>query len=353
MSYSSRTGLGLAAAALASLLALGVYPSRAETVHVGIVNASSDVPFFIADAKGYFKDEGLTVDLIPFASGAKMIAPLGTGELDACGCGISAGLFNAIGRGVGLKVVADKAHISKGYSYASLLVRKDLITSGRVKLGDYKNLKGLRIAISGIGGVDESVLDQALKRGGLHWGDANVVPLGFSQHAAAYANGAIDASITNEPTVTYVLRQGTAVRFAYNEEFYPDEQTAVLIYGETFIKKRHDTAQKFMRAYLRGVRYYNDALKDGHLAGPTADDVISILVKYSRLKDPAVYRAITPQASDPNGKVSISGLEKEWAFFKDHGEISGKVTVDDILDPSFAEKATAELGPYRPRQGNK
>jgi NitT/TauT family transport system substrate-binding protein len=350
MSYS-RIRLGLAAA-VASLLALGASAARAETVHVGIVNASSDAPFFIADAKGYFKDEGLTVELIPFASGAKMIAPLGTGELDACGCGISAGLFNAVSRGVGLKVVADKAHISKGYSYASLLVRKDLISSGRVKLGDYKSLKGLRVAISGIGGVDESVLNEALKRGGLKWGDANVVPLGFSQHAAAYANGAIDASITNEPTVTYILKQGTAVRFAYNEEFYPDEQTAVLIYGDSFIRKRRDTAEKFMHAYLRGVRYYNDALKDGHLAGPTADDVIAILTKYSRLKNPAVYRAITPQASDPNGKVSISGLKKEWEFFKDSGEISGKVTVDEIVDPSFAAKAVADLGPYHPRQGN-
>jgi len=33
--------------------------ARAETVRVGIVGASSDAPFFIADAKGYFSAEGL------------------------------------------------------------------------------------------------------------------------------------------------------------------------------------------------------------------------------------------------------------------------------------------------------
>jgi NitT/TauT family transport system substrate-binding protein len=348
-----RTAIRLAGMAAIAALAFGAgaMPSQAETVKVGIVNASSDAPFFIAEAKGYFKDEGLTVDLIPFASAAKMVAPLGIGELDAGGGGVSAGLYNAVARGVGLKIVADKAHISPGYSYASLLVRKDLVTSGKFK--DYKGLKGLKVAISGIGGVDESVLNQALKRGGLKWGDADVVPLGFRQHPAAYKNGAIDASITNEPTLTYILRQGTAVRFAYNEQFYPDEQTAVLIYGDLFIKKRRATAEKFIRAYLRGVRYYNDALKDGHLAGPAADDVINILVKYSSLKDAAVYRAITPQASDPDGKVSVAGLQKDWTFFKDHGEINGKVTVDDIVDPSFAKKAVAELGPYRPQQSGK
>ena len=37
--------------------------ARAETVRVGIVGASSDAPFFIADAKGYFSAEGLVLEL--------------------------------------------------------------------------------------------------------------------------------------------------------------------------------------------------------------------------------------------------------------------------------------------------
>src|SRR3954447_5982082 len=53
----------------------------AQNVRVGIVNSSTDVPFFIADAKGYFKEEGLSV-VLPFDAGAKMIAFLGSGDLD-------------------------------------------------------------------------------------------------------------------------------------------------------------------------------------------------------------------------------------------------------------------------------
>jgi NitT/TauT family transport system substrate-binding protein len=344
-----RTCIFLLAACAAPLFGLGASSgvAHAENVRVGIVNASSDAPFFIADAKGYFKEEGLTVDLIPFTSAAKMVAPLGTGDLDAGGGGVSAGLYNAVARGIGLKIVADKAHYGPGYGFASLLVRKELVTSGRVKA--YKDLKGLKIAIVATGSVDESVLNEALKRGGLKWGDAEVVHHGFRQHPVAYQNGAIDASITNEPTLTYILRQGTAVRFARNDEFYPNQQTSVLIYGAPFIDKHRGTAQKFMRAYLRGVRYYNDALKGGHLAGPTAKDVIAILVKYSSLKDAAIYEEITPQACDPNGKVNIASLKKDWTFFKSHGELVGKATVEDVLDPSFAAKAVAELGPYHPQ----
>ena len=48
--------------------------------------------------------------------------------------------------------------------------------------------------------------------------------------------------------------------------------------GFALLKNQRDLAERFMRAYLRGVRVYNDALKDGRLAGPRANEVIPILV---------------------------------------------------------------------------
>lgn len=45
-------------------------------MHVGIVNATTDAPFFMADAKGYFAEEGLHVDILTFAAAAKMVPPL-------------------------------------------------------------------------------------------------------------------------------------------------------------------------------------------------------------------------------------------------------------------------------------
>ena len=342
--------IGLRAKALlASLIVMSTFAtvSQAETVRIGIVGASSDAPFFIADAKGYFSAEGLTVELMPFDSGAKMVAPLGTGDLDAGGGAVSVGLYNAVKRGVGLKIVADKVHYGPGYGFASLLVRKDLIAQGKFK--GYADLKGLRVAISGVGIGDESVLNEALKRGGLKCGDATPVYMGFAQHPPAHANGAIDASITNEPTSTFIQRQGGAVRFAGNDEFYPNQQTAVLLYGEPFIKNRRVAALKFMRAYLQGVRFYNDALADGCLAGPNGPEVISILTKYSSIKDAELYRAITPPAIDPDGVVNIESLTKDWQFFRDTGQLDGKVTPADIVDRSFAAEIVNELGLYVPK----
>ena len=74
--------------AFVATLAMSGLPARAAEpipVRVGLAQTSSDVGFFIADKKGYFKQEGLAVTFTPFDLAAKMIAPLGAGQLDVGG----------------------------------------------------------------------------------------------------------------------------------------------------------------------------------------------------------------------------------------------------------------------------
>jgi NitT/TauT family transport system substrate-binding protein len=314
-------------------------------VNVGITDTSSDVAFFIADKKGYFRDEGLATTMTPFASAAKMIAPLGTGQLDVGGGTVAAGLYNAVERGIDIKIVADKASIKDGYEYSTLLVRKDLVDSGRYK--SLADLKGMTIATASQGAGSESSLNEALKKAGLKFTDVNVVYMGFPEMLAAFKNKGIDAGVTNEPTVTRSIEQGFAVR-ASPTTIYPGQQTAVALYSDAFIKRR-DVAQKFMSAYLHALRDYNDALKGGRLAGPGADEIIAILNQYTRIKDPKVYRDMTPFAANPDGHVNKVTLQNDYDFFKGRGLISGRVTVDQVIDDSFANEAVRQLGPYKPK----
>jgi NitT/TauT family transport system substrate-binding protein len=224
-------------------------------------------------------------------------------------------------------------------------VRKDLFDSGKVK--SLKDFKGLKVAISAVGNSEAFVVDEALRRSGIDVNDIERVYLGFPQHIAAFQNKAIDASLTVEPTVTAILRAGSAVRLVGVDEVYPDYQTAVTFYSEKFIKEKPDAALKFMKALLRGARDYNDALADGHLTGPGADAVIAILTEYSHIKDPTTFKAITSHYFDPDGAVNLEALKRTWDFFKDTKQIDGSVTVDQVVDMSFAQKAAAALGPYK------
>ena len=170
-----------------------------------------------------------------------------------------------------------------------------------------------------------------------------MVYIGFPEHLPTYRNKGIDASITNEPTMTRAIEEGVAVRVAGNDVTYPDQQTAATVYSDHFVRNRRDAAERFMRAYLRGVRVYNDALKDGRLAGPKATEVIPILVKYTTIKDESMFRRMIPSYCNPDGEVNVASLQKDLAFFRELGLIEKKeASVDSVVDGSFAKAAVGQ-----------
>lgn len=335
-----------AAVALAAVGVVATAANAADKVTIGTVSAISDAGMFVADAKGYFAKEGIAAEFIAFDSGAKMIPPLGSGEIDVGAGSVSPGLYNATARGIAIKMVADKAGNIPGHAFQVLMVRKALIDDGSVK--SLKDLKGRKVAISAAASADISTFNQAMKSAGLGFDDVEKVYMGFPQHIAAYQNGAIDASITTEPTVSAIVKLGTAVRFKGNDEFYPGAQIGAVLYSSDFGSKRPEVAKRFLVAYLKGVRDFNAAVNDGKIAGPGADEIINILVKYSNVKNPEVLKAINAHWCDPNGELRLKSLETDWAFFKERGLLDGKVTVDQVVDRSFLDAALKEIGTVKP-----
>jgi NitT/TauT family transport system substrate-binding protein len=317
---------------------------QAQELTVGTIGASSDAPFFIADANGYFAEQGLKVKFIRFDSAAKAIPSLGSGEVDVGSGATSAGLYNAYARGIGIKIVADKARNAKGYGFQAIMARSDLIDSGAVK--SVKDLKGLKVAMSANGNSENAFMNYALVQAGLTYNDIDPVFLGFPNQIAAYANKGIDASLTVEPTVSELLKLGTAKKLVSADEVFPDYQTAVVFYGPKFMQEQPENAKKFMVALVKAIRFYDDALKDGHIAGPNADAVIKILTQYSFIKDPEVHRSIVSQAIDPDGDLNMPSLQMAWQFFVDTKQIDGSVKVKDVVDLSYVHAAAQSLGPY-------
>jgi NitT/TauT family transport system substrate-binding protein len=333
--------LGLAA--LVGLPSTSLHAEELKTVKIGVVNLSTDVTFYIAEKRGYFKQEGLKAEFVYFDSGAKMIAPLGSGAIDAGGGATSAGLYNAVERGIELRIVGDKGMSVEGYDFKALVVRKDLFDSGAVKsLGD---LKGKKVAVVAKGAADESVLHQALLKGGLKDSDIERVYVPFSQQLVALQNKGIDAAIAGEPEITQMLRAGVAARFAGLSKFYPHE-AALVLYSGKFVADR-DTGVKFLKAFLRGVRDYDGALKDGKIAGPGAEEIITMLGEMTGVKDLSIFRDSVPPYIEPNGALYMTALQTDLDYYKELGLVKNDLTLARVIDRSFAEAAAAQLGPYK------
>ncbi len=335
----------LALIALVTAFAPGAH--ALEHVNVATSNSSSDVGIFIADKNGYFRDEGLEIKIIPFDSAAKMVAPLGAGELDVGSGSAAAGLYSAYARGIHVQIVADTASAPPGYGHNILLVRKDLIASGRYRA--LQDFRGMKVALTAPGASSNSTMNEALKQFGLAFRDIEPVYLGYPAHVTALVNKGVDAGLTAEPAATQAIAANAAVRIMSDDIIDPYHEAAVLLYSAKFAHERQDAATAYMRAYLKAVRFYNDALAGSGLKGPTADAVIQILTEYTAIKDGALYRAISPQGCNPDGHVNVASLEKDFAFYKTQGWIEGEVKVTDLVDDSFAAAALKVLGPYRPK----
>src|SRR5580693_3587842 len=240
----------MAATLAGAMLAMSAAARSADSVTVGTGGSASDAPFYIAQDRGYFKDENLDVKLLVLDSGAKVIAPLGTGELDVGSGALSVGFWNALARGVKFRVVADRGHTEKGYYYQSVFMRKELVDSGAMK--SLKDLAGKRMGFAAQGVTSLSLLNEAAKSAGFKFEDVIPVYLSFPQQIAALQNKALDGTLLIEPQATIAVNAGYGVRFMDTNEFYPYQQISVIFFSDRFATERKEVAEKFMRAWLRG-----------------------------------------------------------------------------------------------------
>lgn len=319
-----------------------IQASAAQPIKVkfGQVGGMSDGAIFIAEAKGFFKEQGITVEYVPFTSAAQMVAPLGTNELQIGGGAISAGLFNAFNRGVNILIVADKGNQNPGNGYEGYVVRKDLAD----QIKGPKDLKGRTVALAARDISPEYSLDAYLRQGGLTINDVNVVTMGHPDMLTALQNKAIDVGAPIEPTLSRTLEAGAGTLLTRVDAVVPGIQVAVILYSQKFATDQHDAANRFMIAYLKGARLYNDAFvkKDPQIRS----DVIAILSKATKL-DAKLFDTMYVPGLDPNGKVNAKSTDDIQQWFVKKGSLDKAADLNKMIDMSFADNAVKQLGPYK------
>lgn len=311
-------------------------------VRVGVIGSTSDAGFYIGQERGYYQDEGLDLELVRFQTGPEMVPPLGTGQLDVGGGAPSAGLFNAFSRDIPLVIAADKGSHRPGFVYSYVGVRKDLLENGQVK--SWADLKGRKVALGGLGNSGHYLLDLSLRRGGITWKDVSLETMSYGDMGAAFANGAIDAGLTIEPFGTQFEGKGLIGFLPDAKQVAMDYQAAVLIVAPVFARERPDVAVRFMVAYLRAVRDYNDAF----LKGRDKEVIIQVLIRETTLKDRRLYDTMGLPGLNPDGYVLTKDLEDQQTWYMDNGYQRQKVDLKSVVDHQFVEHALSRLGRYQP-----
>ncbi|QHT45687.1 ABC transporter substrate-binding protein [Bacillus sp. SB49] len=312
---------------------------KRQKVVIAEDGAASGAGFYIAKEKGYFDDYNIDIEFTTFANSDDMLPALASGEVDIAGGVSTASFFNAIAQGIDVKIIADKGHYFDGNSYFSFVIREDL----QDEIKEYADFKGKRIAVSSKNAVDDYIFHEMLKHAGLTEKDVEVVLMSdFGNMLAAMGNKSIDAALQIEPLITQGESQGLHVRFGDATDYAPEAQIAMVLGSPEFVEEETDVSLRFMAAYLKGVRDYNDAF----LHGEGLDEVIDIMTKHTALKDPEIWKKVGVTGLDPDGSMFVEDIKDQFDFYNSNGAIIGDVDFDEAVDPSLAAKAVDIIGEY-------
>jgi len=333
------------AGCLSAALLIGATAASAQTaplnsrvaLKVGAIGAVSDAGIFIAQEKGYFRDEGLDVEIVGFKAAPQILPAIATGEVQASGSAVTPALFNAFARGITMKLVADKGQVAQGFGFAAIVIRSDLADTVR----DFKDLKGRKFAVMGKGVSSTTQLGKALERGGIEPNEVELIELGLPEMVAALGNKAIDGATLLEPFITFATARNVGIRWKGMEDFLPfTGQNGVIIYSQQFTQEQPEAAKRWMAAYLQGTRAYLDAVTKG----ADRDGINAILAKHTAVKDLALLAKIAPTGFDPNGRMEIKSLEADQDWFLKLGLQQSRADLGTVMDYQYVDYAVARLG---------
>lgn len=333
--------LGLGAALLAAVLT-AVPAGAAEPLRVGVIGLIADAAIYIADERGYFREAGLDVKLEPFATSVKMLPVLSAGQLEVATGGVAASLFNGVARGLPIVVVADKGSTSPGFGTNAFLIAKGAWDRGEVR--SVEQLKGKPVGILGPGALSEYQWARLLETRGMTLDDIQPKYMPFPDIATALGTGNLAAGICSEPICTSAVKRGLAVKLIEWDQVLLYNQAGVIFYNTDFARNRPEDARKFMVAYVRGIRFYHDALREG---GAAKDELIGILMKHTQSKERALYEGVRWTGLNPDGAAYAKSIADSQQFFVKIGRVKEAVPIEKLVDNSFAEQAVKVLGPYR------
>ena len=333
------------AGCLSAALLIGATAASAQTaplnsrvaLKVGAIGAVSDAGIFIAQEKGYFRDEGLDVEIVGFKAAPQILPAIATGEVQVSGSAVTPALFNAFARGITMKLVADKGQVAQGFGFAAIVIRSDLADTVR----DFKDLKGRKFAVMGKGVSSTTQLGKALERGGIEPNEVELIELGLPEMVAALGNKAIDGATLLEPFITFATARNVGIRWKGMEDFLPfTGQNGVIIYSQQFTQEQPEAAKRWMAAYLKGTRAYLDAVTKG----TDRDGINAILAKHTAVKDLALLAKIAPTGFDPNGRMEIKSLEADQDWFLKLGLQQSRADLGKVMDYQYVDYAVARLG---------
>lgn len=291
------------------------------------------LPLTIAERQGYFKAEGLDVEILDFPGGARALQALLGGSVDV----VSGAYEHTISQQA--KGQAIEALVLQGKNAGIVLGLP------KAKAASYRNgadLKGLKVGVTAPGSSTNMFVNNLLAKAGLKPDAVSIIGVGATAGAVAYMKkGEIEAIVNLDPVISQLESDGSIVAVVDTrtpkgmQDVYGGAYAAGCIYVPVeFSKKYPNTAQAVVNAMVRALRFIQSSTSDTIVA--------SVPPEY--YTDRALYKAAVEKNIDTwkhDGSISLEAGQNVTRDLKTFDATVEKATIDvaKTVNMTFQQKA--------------
>lgn len=286
-------------------------------------------PQYVAIENGYFKEEGIDLELVTGFGADKVMTSLISGDADIGFMGSEASIY-----------VYQQGYDDYIVNFAQLTQRAGNFLVARNKEDNFtwENVKGKSIIGGRAGGMPQMILEYILKKNNIDIkNDVNIIQnVDFGSTAAAFSSGIGDYTVEFEPSATILENENAGyvtASLGVDSGFVPYTAYSA---KKSYIEKNSDTILSFTKAIQKGLDYVNThtSKEIAQIIAPQFPETdlnsIEKIVERYKTQDTWKYNTIFEQSS----------FDLLTDILKNAGELTDNVPYEKLVTTNYAKKAT-------------
>lgn len=268
---------------------------------------------YVAEEQGYFKEQGLSVEIVPGADPSANLAQTVSGQADITTASWGV-MTTATAKGMPVRVISGNGVVDPAADNSGIVIPKNS------PIKTVADLKGKNVAVNGVNTGGDIPMLQAAKAAGLEPKALTEIAVPYAGMQAALEQGTVDAAFVADSYYHQLVDAGFTSIASPVREFQGNMPVTVWAATQAWLQSNPGTAKKFNAAMEKAAKFYADPANSASIVG------ISARVKQvdSAKINPKAYVPVNTAINLSTGQAGIDAM-------KDLGFVSNPLTAEAML----------------------
>ena len=284
-----------------------------EQITVGVIPIVDTAPIWLGEAKGFFAEEGLDLEIETATGGSAIVPGIQSGSYDFAFSNLIS-VMVANDKGLDMEFVANGISTTGDESsdVGSVLVKGDS------KISSPKDLAGKKVSVNNLSNIGDTTIKSIVEADGGDPESIEFVEVPFPDAPAALENGIVDAAWILEPFQSSAMDAGAKMLSANFAEFDPELDVAGYFTSAQYAQENPEVTQKFTTAMNKSLDY----------AQQHPDEVRDIVGTYTKISEDVRAGMVLPRF---RADFNREAVQKLGDAAQSYGTLSKPVDIEKLL----------------------